>query len=164
MKNFVKLLVIALIAAIIPCIGLAEEAEIVETPEVVETASVEVVPAAEETVAEETAAEETAAEETVADDEIADETASDEVPAEESAPICFEGSVEIVMENDEVWLGDVVVLKAIIANPNGAAYSLQWQVDDGAGWKDLSGETSDSLSFTVTEQNAEYAYRVVVIG
>ena len=159
MKNFVKLLVIALIAAIIPCIGLAEEAEIVETPEVVETASVETVPAAEET-----STDEAVSDETVADNEIADEAASDEVPAEESAPICFEGSVEIVMENDEVWLGDVVVLKAIIDNPNGAAYSLQWQVDDGAGWKDLSGETSDSLSFTVTEQNAEYAYRVVVIG
>jgi len=88
----------------------------------------------------------------------------EEAPAKAEETVTFEGEVEVKLVNDEVYFGDEVTLKAVVSSSNGAAYSLQWQMDNGNGWEDISGETGSEYRFTVDEQNAEYSYRVVVVG
>lgn len=41
-------------------------------------------------------------------------------------------------------------------------WTIQWQVNKGDGWEDLSGETSETYKFNINETNVRYKWRVVV--
>lgn len=90
-------------------------------------------------------------------------TASPEPTPEATAePVPAELSVSVRMRNSgELYFGDTVELQAVVTGGEGVAYSLQWQYDDGSGWKDIAGACGAIYSFTVDEENAGYAYRVV---
>lgn len=63
---------------------------------------------------------------------------------------------------DAVSYGDFVVLTGELTGYESAAYRLQWQVNRGSGWEDLSGEESERYSFILDADNFTYAFRLVV--
>ena len=87
-------------------------------------------------------------------------------PTVEPTPVAFTGEVEVKLENDgEIYFGDTVKLRADVRNAN-ADYSIRWEVNrEGSGdnWETIKGETSSTYSFVVTEENAGYAYRAVLV-
>lgn len=67
------------------------------------------------------------------------------------------------MENKgEIFFGDKVVLRAKVSDAN-AAYSIRWEMDKGNGWEAIGGEHDTTYDFVVSEENANYAYRVVLV-
>lgn len=89
-----------------------------------------------------------------------------EAPAVEAAPFVFTGEVDVRLENDgEIFFGDTVTLCAVVRNAN-ADYTISWEVDktgSGNSWETLSNENDTTYSFEVTEENAAYAYRAVLV-
>ncbi|MEG0935879.1 MAG: hypothetical protein RSJ41_09835 [Clostridia bacterium] len=73
-------------------------------------------------------------------------------------------SVKVAMTNGkDLCFGDTVTLKAIVKGADAAAYTLSWEVKEGKhDWKAL-GETNATYTFTVTEQNQNFKYRVALI-
>lgn len=77
----------------------------------------------------------------------------------------FRGSVWIERKgNGAIYFGDRVVLEAKVRDAN-ADYRIRWEVDrqDGAGWETVPGASEEEYGFVVTEENAAYAYRVVLV-
>lgn len=73
--------------------------------------------------------------------------------------------VEVRLKNKgDLYFGDTAELEAIVECGDDIAYTLQWQYDDGHGWKDISGMNKDEYKFVLTEENAVYEYRAVVIS
>ena len=101
--------------------------------------------------------------ETVA--EVTDDVTTEE-PAEEPAPeeteFVFTGKVGVRMLNTgDIYLGDTVVLQAVVVDAN-AEYTISWEVcKDGLNWEAVAWGM-ESYSFVVTEENAGYAYRAVL--
>lgn len=98
-------------------------------------------------------------------DPTADPSADPTAEPTPEAPVAFTGSVEIKLENQgAIYFGDTVTLRAIVHNAN-TAYSLRWEVynEIEGEWQAISGETGERYQFVVTEENADDAYRVVVI-
>ena len=119
--------------------------------------------APEEKPAEEKATEEKATEEKAAEEKPAEEKVVEEKPVEKKA--AFTGTVTVKLVNDgQLYYGDTVTLKAVVKDAN-ADYSIRWQIKKPGSdeWKTVSGETSKTYSFTVNENNAEYAYRAVLV-
>ena len=85
-------------------------------------------------------------------------------PTAEPTPFAFTGTVTVKLDNDgDIFLGDKVTLRAEVRDAN-ADYEIRWEYSKGGDdWKTISGETSKTYSFTVTEENAEYAYRAVLV-
>ena len=113
--------------------------------------------------AEEKPAEEKPAEEKAAEEKPAEEKVVEEKPVEKKA--AFTGTVTVKLVNDgQLYYGDTVTLKAVVKDAN-ADYSIRWQIKKPGSdeWKTVSGETSKTYSFTVNENNAEYAYRAVLV-
>ena len=108
---------------------------------------------------------------TVASDPV-DETVievTDDVTTEEPAPeadeepeFVFTGRVGVRMLNTgDIYLGDTVVLLAVVVDAN-AKYTISWEVcKDGLNWEAVAWGM-ESYSFVVTEENAGYAYRAVL--
>ena len=108
---------------------------------------------------------------TVASDPV-DETVievTDDVTTEEPAPeateeteFVFTGRVGVRMLNTgDIYLGDTVVLQAVVVDAN-AEYTISWEVcKDGLNWEAVAWGM-ESYSFVVTEENAGYAYRAVL--
>ena len=108
---------------------------------------------------------------TVASDPV-DETVievTDDVTTEEPAPeateepeFVFTGRVGVRMLNTgDIYLGDTVVLQAVVVDAN-AEYTISWEVcKDGLNWETIQ-ENADHYTFVVTEENAGYAYRAVL--
>lgn len=108
---------------------------------------------------------------TVASDPV-DETVievTDDVTTEEPAPeadeepeFVFTGRVGVRMLNTgDIYLGDTVVLLAVVVDAN-AEYTISWEVcKDGLNWEAVAWGM-ESYSFVVTEENAGYAYRAVL--
>lgn len=107
----------------------------------------------------------------VTTDEPAEEPAPEETeePAEEIAPeateepgFVFTGRVGVrMLNNGDVYLGDTVVLLAVVVDAN-AKYTISWEVcKDGLNWEVLE-ENADHYSFVVNEVNAVYSYRAVL--
>lgn len=70
---------------------------------------------------------------------------------------------EVSMENaGDIYYGDMVVLSARVSIDSGVDYSLRWQYNDGAGWKNIEGANDYTYEFEISEQNSLYDYRVVV--
>ena len=85
-------------------------------------------------------------------------------PTAEPTPFAFTGTVTVKLDNDgDIFLGDKVTLRVEVRDAN-ADYEIRWEYSKGGDdWKTISGETSKTYSFTVTEENAEYAYRAVLV-
>ena len=136
----------------------------VEAPAPAEEKPSEPAPApAEEKAPEAKPAEEKAAEEKAAEEKPAEEKVVEEKPVEKKA--AFTGTVTVKLVNDgQLYYGDTVTLKAVVKDAN-ADYSIRWQIKKPGSdeWKTVSGETSKTYSFTVNENNAEYAYRAVLV-
>lgn len=81
-------------------------------------------------------------------------------------PVAFTGEVEVKLESDgDIYFGDTVTLQAVVKNAN-APYEIRWEFNkDGSedGWKTIQNETKATYSFKVTEENAGYMYRVVLV-
>ena len=101
--------------------------------------------------------------ETVA--EVTDDVTTEE-PAEEPAPeeteFVFTGKVGVRMLNTgDIYLGDTVVLQAVVVDAN-AEYTISWEVcKDGLNWEAVAWGMN-SYSFVVTRENAGYEYRAVL--
>lgn len=90
------------------------------------------------------------------------ETEESEAESEE-APVAFTGTVEIELKNSgDLYFGDTVTLRAVVRDAN-AEYAIRWEYFDGSEWKEIKDEHKDEYKFIVTEDNAEYEYRVVLI-
>ena len=108
---------------------------------------------------------------TVASDPV-DETVievTDDVTTEEPAPeateeteFVFTGRVGVRMLNTgDIYLGDTVVLLAVVVDAN-AEYTISWEVcKDGLNWEAVAWGMN-SYSFVVTRENAGYEYRAVL--
>ena len=119
--------------------------------------------ATEEKATEEKPAEEKAAEEKPTEEKATEEKVAEEKPVEEK--VAFTGTVTVKLVNDgQLYYGDTVTLKAVVKGAN-ADYTIRWQLKKPGSdeWKTISGETSKTYSFTVNEDNAEYAYRAVLV-
>lgn len=103
--------------------------------------------------------------ETPAEEEVPTEEevpAEEETPVQEETPVSFSAKVKIEMENTgDIYYGDTITLKAVVSGAN-MDYSIRWEVNDGSGWKAISGAGAAEYSFVVTQANAGYAYRVVL--
>ena len=111
-------------------------------------------------------------EETTVASDLVDETVievTDDVTTEEPAPeateeteFVFTGRVGVRMLNTgDIYLGDTVVLLAVVVDAN-AEYTISWEVcKDGLNWEAVAWGM-ESYSFVVTEENAGYAYRAVL--
>ena len=76
-------------------------------------------------------------------------------------------SIEALYESETPALGDTVTFVSAVAVENGqiesGSLSYQWQYKSGGGeWTDLPGETGDTLSVVLSEDNAGYVYRLIV--
>jgi len=93
----------------------------------------------------------------------AEPTEEPTVAPTEEAPVPFTGTVEIKLENKgEIFYGDTVELRAVIRNAN-TAYKIRWEVKKTGEWEIIPGEDEETYEFTVTEENAAWEYRVVLI-
>jgi len=59
-------------------------------------------------------------------------------------------------------IGDRLELTAELTGFNGMDASIRWQARQNGQWKDLKGENSTKLVVRITEDNADWAYRVAV--
>ncbi len=134
----------------------AAEPAAVETP-AVETVAPETTATPEATVAPE---ETVAPEATVAPTE---EVAPEALPTEESAIDLSNVSIAVkCLNGSSAKLGDTITLSAEITGLDGVAYSMQWQYLAGGEWHDLSGANSTTCQFTLTQENAGYAWRLAL--
>lgn len=128
-------------------------------------------PADEETILpEETAAPEetSAAEETVLPEEIIAPEAS-LAPTEEELILALldpDRSVRIVAawDAEHLGVGDAITLRAVVEGYEKVDYELVWQSSaDGSAWVDREGAEDGSLTYTLSESNYAWAWRVVVV-
>ena len=86
----------------------------------------------------------------------------DEEPAPEETEFVFTGKVGVRMLNTgDIYLGDTVVLQAVVVDAN-AEYTISWEVcKDGLNWEAVAWGMN-SYSFVVTRENAGYEYRAVL--
>jgi len=89
---------------------------------------------------------------------------TEEPVAEEPAEIDFSKlKVEIDSNLDEVVMeGEEIRLTSILTGFEGLTYSLQWQYNDGEGWKNIEGATEDTYTFIVDDNNIGYEWRLMV--
>ena len=92
--------------------------------------------------------------------EVTEDVTTDE-PAEEPEFV-FTGRVGVRMLNTgDIYLGDTVVLLAVVVDAN-AEYTISWEVcKDGLNWEAVAWGMN-SYSFVVTRENAGYEYRAVL--
>lgn len=148
------------------------EAPVVSEP-AAEPASVET-PAETTVVPETTAAPEATAvpeetvtpEATVAPEDTAaptEEIAPEALPTEESAIDLSNVSITVkCLNGSSAKLGDTITLSAEVSGLDGVAYTMQWQYLVGGEWHDQSGANSSTCQFTLTEENAGYAWRLAL--
>lgn len=130
----------------------AEATETVETTENIETT--------ENTEATETT--ETAENiETTENTEAANEQAAAE-QAEVQATVARSARIEQSIPQEDIRLGDVLTLTAVLEGFDDVEAIVIWQVDDGTGYRDVEGAVGNTLTVAVNEANAGHAYRFVV--
>lgn len=101
-----------------------------------------------------------------ADEAKEEETAPEAEPEEAEPtvePVTFAGTATIRLETEgELYYGDTVVLCAEIEDAN-LPYAIRWEYNDGNGWNVIKDEDGKKYEFEITEKNAEYEYRVVLV-
>lgn len=149
MMHWNKRLTALLLALLMACVSLCALAEEpVEEPVVVE------VPA-EEVPAEEVPAEEPADEQPVEGELIW--SAEDELDPNRRI------EVYVSWEGEYLELGDRVTLNAVLYGYENTEYTLQWQSSpDGAAWSNVPGANQKGLSFTLTAENMNNFWRILV--
>ena len=98
---------------------------------------------------------------------VAEPTAEPTVePTAEPAPVAFTGVVKVKLETEgDLFFGDTVTLRADVRDAN-AEYAIRWEMkseEPDAEWEVIPGETAETYSFAITEENADYAYRAVLV-
>lgn len=89
--------------------------------------------------------------------------------ATEVTPFAARVAVKLATEADELFYGDSVTLKADVKDAN-RAYTVRWEVFRGEMDEETSEEiwqsvgSGDTYTFTVTEENASYVYRAVLVA
>ena len=136
MKNTIaKIAAIALV--IMMTVGFVAEATTVTTTEVT----------SEQPVAEQVNVEET----------------TEEPVAEDPAAIDYSAlKVEIDSNLDEVVMeGEEIRLTSTLTGFEGLTCSLQWQYNDGDGWKNVDGAAEGAHTFIATEETLGYEWRLM---
>ena len=165
-------LIIALVMMSVATTALAEDtAE--TTPAPVEEKIEEIIEATIEATAEAPA--EAPAREIIGETPIAEETAEPtvepEITEDDQLVSVIEDaknenrcvSIYASFSGDCIHYGDRVTLKAKLSGYDDVSCTLQWQFSkDNSSWQDVSGENGTEYSFTVTEDNASYYYRIAV--
>lgn len=161
MKNLMKLIVIATMAALLifALTACASADERIYTSPVFKLPADRVEQFAE-TLPEETEPEGTGSEEgTPADGE------PDEGEPKAEAGSGTERRVRVFStQKDVVSEGDFIYLTSSLEGFDGVDVTFQWQVDrkDGAGWVDVEGATRSRHSFVATKETVKYSWRLVV--
>ncbi len=103
-----------------------------------------------------------APEETVAP--AGEEEINEDAPASEDLGVDLSNASVIItcMNGSHVKLGDTVTLVAQVIGLDGVAYSMQWQYQCGGAWHDVGGANGDTYSYTFSEKNSGYAWRLVL--
>lgn len=72
-------------------------------------------------------------------------------------------TVSISPDHDTASYGDQIVIRG---NVSGTDASLQWQYreNEEAEWKDINGETGNNYTFSYSEENAGYQYRLKAVS
>lgn len=81
-------------------------------------------------------------------------------PTQAPVPFAADAKIALVTGGD-LFFGDAVTLRAVVENAT-AEYALRWEVNAGSGWQALENETEHDYTYTVTEENVTFAYRVVL--
>ena len=94
------------------------------------------------------------------EEQAADPTAAEQTQSE----IDLSGmKVEIFSSlDDRVAPGETILLTSKLTGFEGIDYSLQWQRNDGNGWKDVEGATEGKYEFEATLENIQYTWRLAV--
>ena len=147
-----------------------EEAPTEEAP--TEEAPTEEAPT-EETPTEEAPTEEAPTEETPTEEAPTEEAPTEEVPAEEAPteespvgglpteqPAAPERSVSIAVDKalDSLVIGDQVTFTAVLSGYEGAQVQIIWQRQVNGEWQS-TGETGETLTIQITEENAQSSWR-----
>ena len=82
----------------------------------------------------------------------------------EPTPIPVERSIDVWMtaEREPVYYGDTITLHSALNGYDGVEATLQWMCDRGNGWEDVGGANSADYSFTLTEENVDWLWRLDV--
>lgn len=90
------------------------------------------------------------------------ETGEIEEPTEEEIDISSL-KVEIFSSlGDQVSMGETIQLTSLLTGFEGIEHALQWQYNDGSGWKDVVGATEGSYEFKATKESVQYSWRLAV--
>ena len=95
---------------------------------------------------------------------MAENIPSSETQAVETAAKKFKGSAKVKLVNKgKLFYGDEITLKAVV-KVNAKDYSIQWQMREKKSddWTDIKGATKKTYKFTVTPENQDWQYRVMV--
>ena len=65
-------------------------------------------------------------------------------------------------QGDVVMMGETITLTSVLTGFDGLTYAMQWQYDDGSGWKNVDGATGDSYSFIADDNNIYFQWRLEV--
>jgi len=90
---------------------------------------------------------------------------SDQIPEEQTGvgTDLSELIVEISSSlDDHVAPGETVRLTSRLIGFEGMEYTLQWQYNDGSGWKDVKGATGATYEFEATLETVQYKWRLAV--
>lgn len=77
----------------------------------------------------------------------------------------FTGSVKLERKGEgNLYFGDEVTLTANVQNAN-KLYEIRWEVNrqNEEGWTTISGENGTDYDFVLTQENANFEYRVVLV-
>ena len=88
-------------------------------------------------------------------------TADTDVSPEHALPENVKVTMRCIVGNN-LQYGDTVTVVATVQGLDNVPYLVQWQYDDGAGWKNREGATQASYSFTLSRENAAYQWRVMI--
>jgi len=72
-------------------------------------------------------------------------------------------SVEVTSSLEDVVLpGETITLTAKLTGFEGLTYTVQWQYNDGTGWKDVAGANTLTYVYVADESNISNIWRLVV--
>lgn len=88
----------------------------------------------------------------------------EDVPISEDLAVDLSNAYVIIScaNGSNVRLGETVTLVAQVFGLGGVAYSMQWQYQCGGEWHDVGGANGDTYSYTLTENNTAYAWRLAL--
>lgn len=100
----------------------------------------------------------------------AEEPTEEEVPEQPEAEDVAYADVDVsqlkveiaTTQGDVVIMGETITLTSVLTGFDGLSYAMQWQCNDGSGWRDVEGATGDSYSFIADDNNINFQWRLEV--